>query len=135
MLQGGGDVELGEMIGVARVLVLKEEPMIEQLAEPITFSCAGQGSSEQVAYERQPLPGVADEGMTGVGGQLPGSSISARLAGEAPVVEPTPLADLVVNHDLGADYHTNRIDTDRKTRSHIRQLQALGYTVTLTPAA
>jgi transposase len=38
-------------------------------------------------------------------------------------------------HDLGADYHTRRIDKDRKTRNHIRQLQALGYSVTLTPAA
>jgi len=38
-------------------------------------------------------------------------------------------------HDLGPDYHTNRIDKDRKTRNHIRQLQALGYSVTLTPAA
>jgi transposase len=38
-------------------------------------------------------------------------------------------------HDLGADYHSRRIDKDRKTRTHIRQLQALGYTVTLTPAA
>jgi transposase len=38
-------------------------------------------------------------------------------------------------HDLGADYYTSRIDKDRKTRNHIRQLQALGYSVTLTPAA
>ena len=38
-------------------------------------------------------------------------------------------------HDLGADYHTSRIDKDRKTRNHVRQLQALGYSVTLTPAA
>jgi transposase len=46
------------------------------------------------------------------------------------------LADPTVRfHDLGADYHTRRIDKDRKTRSHVRQLQALGYTVTLTPAA
>jgi transposase len=37
-------------------------------------------------------------------------------------------------HDLGADFYTNRTDTDRKTRNHIRQLQALGFTVTLTPA-
>jgi transposase len=37
--------------------------------------------------------------------------------------------------DLGADYHARRIDKDRKTRTHIRQLQALGYTVTLQPAA
>ena len=38
-------------------------------------------------------------------------------------------------HDLGADYHTNRIDKDGKVRNHLRQLQALGYTVTLEPAA
>ena len=37
--------------------------------------------------------------------------------------------------DLGPDYYTSRIDKDRKTRNHIRQLQALGYSVTLTPAA
>ncbi|HEV8648610.1 MAG TPA: transposase, partial [Actinomycetes bacterium] len=38
-------------------------------------------------------------------------------------------------HDLGPDYYSSRIDTDRKPRNHIRQLQALGYSVTLTPAA
>ena len=38
-------------------------------------------------------------------------------------------------HDLGADFYTSRIDKDRKTRNHVCQLQALGYSVTLTPAA
>lgn len=38
-------------------------------------------------------------------------------------------------HDLGADYHTRRIDTERRTRSHVRQLEALGYEVTLAAAA
>lgn len=38
-------------------------------------------------------------------------------------------------HDLGAGYYTSRIDKNRKTRSHVRQLEALGYTVALTPAA
>ncbi|HEX6681802.1 MAG TPA: IS110 family transposase [Candidatus Limnocylindrales bacterium] len=38
-------------------------------------------------------------------------------------------------HDLGSDYYTRRIDTARRTRSHVRQLEALGYTVTLTTAA
>jgi transposase len=38
-------------------------------------------------------------------------------------------------HDLGAGYYPSRIDRDRKTRNHVRQLQALGYSVTLTPAA
>ena len=37
--------------------------------------------------------------------------------------------------DLGAGYYTGRIDKDRKTRNHIRQLEAPGYTVTLAPAA
>ena len=38
-------------------------------------------------------------------------------------------------HDLGASYHADRIDKAKKARNHIRQLQALGYRVTLTPAA
>jgi transposase len=38
-------------------------------------------------------------------------------------------------HDLGAAYHTSRLDTGRRARNHVRQLQALGFTVTLTPAA
>ncbi len=37
--------------------------------------------------------------------------------------------------DLGSDYHTTRLDPDRKTRDLVRQLQALGHTVTLAPAA
>ncbi len=38
-------------------------------------------------------------------------------------------------HDLGADYHANRTDKDKKVRNHIRQLQALGFNITLTQAA
>lgn len=46
------------------------------------------------------------------------------------------LADPTIRFaDLGPDYNTNRTDTNRKTRNHVRQLEALGYTVTLTPVA
>jgi hypothetical protein len=38
-------------------------------------------------------------------------------------------------HDLGASYYPNRMDSGRRARNHIRQLEALGYTVTLTQAA
>ena len=38
-------------------------------------------------------------------------------------------------HDLGPGYYASRIDKDRKTRSHVHQLEALGFTVTLAPAA
>lgn len=37
--------------------------------------------------------------------------------------------------DLGAGYHASRLDTGKKVRNHIRQLEALGYTVALTEAA
>jgi transposase len=36
--------------------------------------------------------------------------------------------------DLGADFYESRINPEHKKRRHIRQLQALGYTVTLEPA-
>jgi transposase len=37
--------------------------------------------------------------------------------------------------DLGADYYTRRTNPERKVRNHVRELNALGYTVTLNPAA
>jgi transposase len=37
--------------------------------------------------------------------------------------------------DLGPDYYASRANSERKVRSHVRELQALGYTVTLNPAA
>jgi transposase len=46
------------------------------------------------------------------------------------------LADPAIRYqDLGAGYYASRIDKNRKTRNHIHQLEALGYTVTLTQAA
>jgi transposase len=38
-------------------------------------------------------------------------------------------------HDLGPDYHDKRVNTGRKLNSLIRQLEALGHTVTLNPAS
>ncbi|MGH9129865.1 MAG: transposase [Acidimicrobiales bacterium] len=37
--------------------------------------------------------------------------------------------------DLGADYYDRRIDTARRTRNLVGQLEALGHRVSLTPAA
>jgi transposase len=46
------------------------------------------------------------------------------------------LADRAARYDdLGTGFYASNIDTSRRTRSHVRQLEALGYTVTLTPAA
>jgi transposase len=38
-------------------------------------------------------------------------------------------------HDLGPDFYDDRISPDRKRRNHVHQLEALGYKVTLEPAA
>jgi len=38
-------------------------------------------------------------------------------------------------HDLGVDHYDSRINPDRKKRNHIRELEVLGYRVTLQPAA
>ena len=38
-------------------------------------------------------------------------------------------------HDLGPQFYDSRIGPDRKKRNHVRQLEALGYKVTLEPAA
>jgi transposase len=37
--------------------------------------------------------------------------------------------------DLGSDYFESRVNLNRRTRNHVRELQALGYKVTLEPAA
>jgi transposase len=38
-------------------------------------------------------------------------------------------------HDLGPGYYDNRLGPDRRKRNHIHGLEALGYKVTLEPAA
>jgi transposase len=37
--------------------------------------------------------------------------------------------------DLGFSYYDSRTNPERKVRQHVRELQALGYSVTLNPAA
>jgi transposase len=38
-------------------------------------------------------------------------------------------------HDLGSDHYDQRVSTETQKRNHIRQLEALGYHVTIEPAA
>jgi transposase len=46
------------------------------------------------------------------------------------------LADPAARYtDLGPGHYETKIDKNRKARSHIRQLEALGYHVTITQAA
>jgi len=69
----------------------------------------------------------------------------ARRRGKAKAQVAVARSILVISHllsdpaarytDLGAGYYQARTDTDRKLRNHIRQLQALGFAVTLTKTA
>ena len=46
------------------------------------------------------------------------------------------LADPTARYcDLGPGFHDTRINAEHRKRNHIRQLEALGYKVTLEPAA
>ena len=46
------------------------------------------------------------------------------------------LADPAARYnELGAGYYASRTDKDRKARNHVRQLEALGFTVTIAQAA
>ncbi len=38
-------------------------------------------------------------------------------------------------HDLGPGFYDSRTNPDRQKQAHVRHLEQLGYTVTLTPAA
>jgi hypothetical protein len=38
-------------------------------------------------------------------------------------------------HDLGPGFYDARVNAERAKRNHVRQLEALGYKVTLVPAA
>ena len=38
-------------------------------------------------------------------------------------------------NDLGSDFYATRMNPEQRKRGHIRQLEALGYKVTLEPAA
>jgi transposase len=37
--------------------------------------------------------------------------------------------------DLGPNYYDSRTNPERRVRQHVRELHALGYSVTLNPAA
>jgi hypothetical protein len=68
----------------------------------------------------------------------------ARRRGKRKALVATARAILVIYHlladpaaryrYLGPGYYDDRISTERKIRNHVRQLEALGLTVTITPA-
>ena len=65
---------------------------------------------------------------------------SAAVLGAPVVCHPDEVADAEGDGgahymDLGVDHYDTRHNANRSKNNHIRQLEALGYTVTLQPAA
>ncbi|HUO39562.1 MAG TPA: hypothetical protein VMU34_17735 [Mycobacterium sp.] len=85
---------------------------------PAVLATSAQRRSDAVVADR---PFVFDQEVIGA---QPIGSVVALL------IDPTARF-----HDLGSDYHTRRIDLERRIRNHVAQLTAMGYRVTLETAA
>jgi transposase len=102
----------------------------------------GQGSSYLRGYLGQAAPGAArtptflGERYRRLARRRGAPKAQVAVARSLLVIIWHLLADPTARYsDLGPSHYETRIDKNRKTRSHIRQLEALGYTVTLTQAA
>jgi transposase len=109
---------------------------------PRTRQAKGQGSSYLRSHLGQAATGAAKtttflgERHRRIARRRGGAKAQAAVARSILVIIWHLLADPAARYtDLGPGYYETRIDKNRKACSHIRQLQALGYTVTLTQAA
>ena len=102
----------------------------------------GQGDAYLKGYCTQAANGAARTG-TFLGERL--RRLSRRIGGNRAKCAVARSILVIVWHlladpearftDLGPDWHERKTDRDRKIRAHLRQLQALGLDVTITPAA
>jgi transposase len=102
----------------------------------------GQGDDYLKGYCTQAANGAARTG-TFLGERL--RRLSRRLGGNKAKCAVARSILVIIWHllaspdarfaDLGPDWHDRKTDRDRKIRAHLRQLQALGLEVTITPAA
>ena len=102
----------------------------------------GQGDAYLKGYCTQAANGAArtetflGERLRRLSRRLGGNRAKCAVARSILVIIWHLLADPAAHFcELGSTYHASRTDTHRKARGHIRQLEALGYTVTLTQAA
>jgi transposase len=102
----------------------------------------GQGDAYLKGYCTQAANGAArtdtflGERLRRLSRRLGGNRAKCAVARSILVVVWHLLADPSARFtDLGPDWHERKTDRDRKIRAHLRQLQALGLDVTITPAA
>jgi hypothetical protein len=102
----------------------------------------GQGNDYLKGYCTQAATGAArtetflGERLRRLSRRLGGNRAKCAVARSILVIIWHLLADPAARFtDLGPDWHHRKADRDRKIRAHLRQLQALGLDVTITPAA
>ena len=102
----------------------------------------GQGDAYLKGYATQAATGAAStdtflgERLRRLSRRLGGNRARCAVGRSILVIIWHLLADPTARFtDLGAGWHDSRADRDRKIRAHLRQLQALGLEVTITPAA
>ena len=102
----------------------------------------GQGDAYLKGYCTQAANGTARTGtfpgerLRRLSRRLGGNRAKCAAARSILVIIWHLLADPAARFtDLGPDWHERKTDRDRKIRTHLRQLQALGLDVTITPAA
>ena len=109
---------------------------------PRTRHGKGQGNSYLRGYLGQAATGAAGtatflgERHARIARRRGGAKAQVAVARSILVIIWHLLADPETRYtDLGPGYYETKINKNRKARSHIRQLEALGYTVTITQAA
>ena len=102
----------------------------------------GQGDAYLKGYCTQAANGAArtetflGERLRRLSKRLGGNRAKCAVARSILVIIWHLLADPAARFtDLGPDWHNRKTGRDRKIRAHLRQLQALGLQVTITPAA
>jgi transposase len=102
----------------------------------------GQGDAHLRGYCTQAATGAAGTGtflgerVRRLSRRLGGNKAKCAVARSVLVIIWHLLADPSARFaDLGPDWHERKGDRDRKIRAHLRQLQALGLDVTITPTA
>jgi transposase len=121
-----------------------------KLAPGIKESAGKKKGSGSTGHGNPCLARVLGEAVTGAArtDTFPGERyrrIARRRGGKKAIVAVGRSIPVIIWHllsdpgahytDLGSDFYANRIDPERRKRTHVHQLEALGYKVTLEPAA
>jgi transposase len=118
-------------------------PVSQQSGTQTKKTKKGKGDAYLKGYCSQAATGASKTGSTFLGERyhrlarrIGGAKAQVAVARSILVIIWHLLADPAARYtDLGPGWHARKTDRNRATRSHVRHLQALGYQVTLAPAA